>query len=766
MSEKRPILSKAESYNVPVVRKNPPPSDKKLPYSYSKAKTRLSVKLDSAITQAKTLPTLALPNDNIVTKLVLHPSFLAKSFYPDKILSEYDLENLGSKEVFIEPEEKITKKQKEGKSSTSLYFVSGKKSSFERLLKDINSDNLNDKSKEDLIKLEDISFFEGAEKIAPSNSNKPKGTELSYEVVIHTSNENSSIIDCFVNYIESLEGHVFKEKSRSIKGLTFCFVKINSDLVQQLAEFSFVRVVRPIAEIKLSDRVGSFTNLGLGEIGNTHQETNIDRNRSNIAIFDGGLLPEDYSNPKVRYFDLTGQVKDHPANLLHGSLVTSAIVYGEADEFEHQTQPILNVDHFKVFCSADEADILLVDVLDRIIRVLKENPYKFINISLGPELPCSDSEPNLWTATLDELASSGKMLIVVAVGNSGDSGLGEEFTRIQPPADILNGLSIGAADSKGSSWKRSAYSSIGPGRRPGFTKPDALYFGGNATLGGEKVKLFTLGDFELKELYGTSYAAPLVLRQAAIIDNLTGGKFDVATIRALLIHSTNRDSYDRKQCGWGRISSNIEDMLYCSGKRVTFIYQGQLNKASGIRAPIPWPDDIDISGKVTLEGTVCFYSDVDQQHTANYTKSGLEITFRPNCNRFKVDPKTGKQSAHANTASFFNKVSIVGKEGNLRIDDHKWETCYSVSPKPFKVSSLDKPVFDIKYLTRDEGHSLSPYEMRNLKPLPYSLIVTIELEKEFDLYSSIVSQYENLTPIDIEVENPIVIKEEVLTIEG
>jgi hypothetical protein len=71
---------------------------------------------------------------------------------------------------------------------------------------------------------------------------------------------------------------------------------------------------------------------------------------------------------------------------------------------------------------------------------------------------------------LDGHLSLGRTLMTVAVGNDGnvDGGMG----RIQPPADAVNALAVGACDSREFMWNRASYSCYGPGRSPGLVKPD------------------------------------------------------------------------------------------------------------------------------------------------------------------------------------------------------------------------------------------------------------------------------------------------------
>ena len=745
MSHQRPILSKAEYYTQKNSPKRTKPSPKKRPYTYAVAKQRLIGKFNSVVELGGELPSILCPGNNIVTKVVLHPSYLAKSYFPESLFSNYNLKNLGSKEVYISPEKRVGKGQEgEDKLPSSMFFVSGSKNDFFRLYEDINNDEFNEDCRDDLAKLEDIEMFSSEDKISRSNvvleDTKINSHELCYEVVLHASKMDEGILESFYSYIKSLNGMIYRDKTRSIKSLTFCFIKINQSMIKSLAEFVFVRVVRPVPELDISNRMNSEQLEHYVEVNqNSFGDAPVS---SKVAIFDGGLHSNDLRSNNIRYFNLTRTDHDLSDNYLHGSLVTSAVVYGDNLSVNKDVIP---VDHFKIYSCDDNADICLVDVLDRITSVLKSNSYKFVNLSIGPKIPCPDDEPNLWTSTLDEIASKGNMLIVVAVGNEGiylNTDL-KEFARIQPPADMLNGLSIGAANSRTDKWNRATYSCVGPGRSPGFVKPDALFFGGDNE---EKLQLTSLSCGKTHEVIGTSFAAPLVTRLAALIDLKTNGTLDVATIRALIIHSTGKNKLDRAHCGWGRISEDVDKLLYCENNKVTVVYQGDLKTASGVRASLPFPKNIGgYKGMVSIDATVCFYTDVDQQHTVSYTRAGLEIAFRPDFDRV-----VGKAS-EAKTRTLFSQKKIYGSEHQLRKDSHKWETCYKVHDR-ISSDGLNQPMFDIRYLTRDEGHSRLAKDMRNLSPLHFSLVVTVSLDKEisnYSLYDTILNEYNLLTPIEL-----------------
>ncbi|MGV2465727.1 UNVERIFIED_CONTAM: S8 family serine peptidase, partial [Pseudomonas aeruginosa] len=136
--------------------------------------------------------------------------------------------------------------------------------------------------------------------------------------------------------------------------------------------------------------------------------------------------------------------------------------------------------------------------------------------SLGPVTTFFDDDVHEWTSRLDTELSDGQTLCTVAVGNNGL--LGEELGRIQPPGDAVNAFAIGAAGSTKKKWGRAPYSALGPGRSPGYVKPDVLAFGGSDE---EPVPVFSPLANTVIPVAGTSFASPLALRVAVGADVLS-----------------------------------------------------------------------------------------------------------------------------------------------------------------------------------------------------------------------------------------------------
>src|ERR1043166_9313239 len=76
----------------------PPTNPEKLqPYSFEEAKERLIPMLRASATAMTNLPPLACPNDEAVAILRIHPEFIAKSYFPGRLLRDVGLEAIGSR---------------------------------------------------------------------------------------------------------------------------------------------------------------------------------------------------------------------------------------------------------------------------------------------------------------------------------------------------------------------------------------------------------------------------------------------------------------------------------------------------------------------------------------------------------------------------------------------------------------------------------------------------------------------------------------------
>jgi hypothetical protein len=424
--------------------------------------------------------------------------------------------------------------------------------------------------------------------------------------------------------------------------------------------------------------------------------------------------------------------------LAHGHDVTSALLFGSLTPGARAERPYARVDHYRVIDAHSPSDPFdLYDVLKRIQDVLSSGRYEFFNLSIGPASPVEDDDVHPWTAILDEYLATGEALASLAIGNAGDEDRASGEARIQVPSDCVNALAVGAADTTHEGWARAPYSCFGPGRSPGVVKPDVVQFGGTDK---EPFFVYEAGAAPaLAQTCGTSFATPATLRLAAGLRAHFGSRLTPLALKALLVHcATNPEGHDRDEVGWGRVSAAVPEIALCEDGMVRVIYQGELSPASYVRAPIPLPDT-GLRGRVAVAATFCYATVTDPQDPGTYTRSGLEVFFRPHASKFDRPDSTSPK-----TVSFFKRAAFQ-TEHEQRNDAKKWETTLHAQ-KPFNASSLDRPAFDIHYNARETGGPA-----KDPDKIKYALVVTVTAPRVPDLYDRVRRLYagrlEPLTPV-------------------
>lgn len=707
-------------------------------YSFEDAVTRLAPRLASAVSILGELPPSACPNNEAVSILTLHPQSVAKSYHPRLLLSQYGLRQVGSRPTTIEPQV-WTKKSVPTPSPTTELFVAGDRGAFADWASDLTSDSpvVNDSIR----RLEDVRAPSVRDVLRLGN-NEPD-SHLTLEVVLHARNSanNAYIIEAFAQYTEEIGVQASLDKRLYAGGL--CFLPIEADLTSmaELSRFSFLRTARPIPRMREIAPIERSTPSTFAP-AQLPSDDSVDPDLR-IAVFDGGLAPGTPLAKWTTSVEPPGVSAPVPGQLDHGHDVTSALLFGSLVPGEAAPTPYGVVDHFRVLDDKAGSDPFeLYDVLRRIQNVLSERRYEFFNLSLGPASPVEDDEVHPWTAMLDEHLSDGHALATLAVGNTGRSADPAE-TRIQIPGDAVNGFAIGASDSIRTGWARAPYSSIGPGRSPGVIKPDVMGFGGS---GREPFMVYdSLKAPKLSTTAGTSFSAPAVLRLATGVRAHFGDRLSALGIKALLIHSSVADDYSSGEVGWGKVPETLESLVTCSESAVRVVYQGELTPSQYLRALIPLPET-PLRSLVTLKATIVYATAVDPEDPGSYTRSGLDVTFRPHSQKFKnedsVDPKT---------RPFFQR-SAFDPEATLRHDAHKWET---VMRKEVRMQgrSLHDPVFDIHYNARQGGGA-----PENASKIRYALVVDISCVKAKTLYDDVARTFAGrLEALRPRVEIPLAI---------
>ncbi len=80
------------------------PIEKADPYQFTEARDRLAPRIKMMARELDSLPGLACPQDECVPAVTLHPSYIAKSFFPLGLFRAVGLEPVGSKPRQIIPD--------------------------------------------------------------------------------------------------------------------------------------------------------------------------------------------------------------------------------------------------------------------------------------------------------------------------------------------------------------------------------------------------------------------------------------------------------------------------------------------------------------------------------------------------------------------------------------------------------------------------------------------------------------------------------------
>jgi hypothetical protein len=710
-------------------------------YSFEEAVARLQPMVQDAAQSLEALPETACPRGEAVGVVTLHPQWMAKSYHPQQLLNEYQLRQIGSRPVAIQPEKWTRKTEPEPTASTELY-VAGKRESFVRWADELeeNPRQISDQIRQ----LEAVRAPLPQERIRGLIA-EPSSTSMAvFEVVLHTNDDPNSyyILASFASYAGELGAQADLERRLHIGGLCFLPVEAAPEVIPALVRFAFLRVARPMPRLRRIAPIERSAPSPELESAPLPEQEAVDPDLR-IAIFDGGLDPSTQLSRWATSHEARGVGAPDEDLTGHGHDVTSAALFGPLTPGQPAQRPFSVVDHYRVLdkdCGNDPFE--LYDVLRRIDEILASRQHEFFNLSIGPAVPVEDDEVHSWTALLDQRLSDGHALATVAVGNNGREDRDSGEARIQVPSDAVNALAVGAADSRRADWIKASYSAFGPGRSPGRVKPEVMQFGGDVS---EPFRVYDMDAAPgLASTRGTSFAAPATLRLAAGIRAHFGGRISPLALKALLVHSADPVAQSRDEVGWGRVAVDLNRIALCDDGMVRVLYQGELTPSQYLRAPIPLPSDEYLDGYVRIASTFCYATPIDPQDPGSYTRSGLEVTFRPHMRKFASREATVPQSK-----SFF-KRSDFDNEHVLRSDAQKWETTLHAAYR-FRGSSLLQPVFDIHYNARSSGGAA-----RDAQKIRYALVVTVWSARTPDLYDIVLRTYagqlEALVPI---IEIPV-----------
>jgi hypothetical protein len=709
----------------------------------------------------------------IFFQATLLPNYLAASYFPGALLGELDLVPVGSRRA----RGTLTmRKQEREEAETKSLILAGTEDAISRLSHLIGegpSNRSEIKAIENLREFDEIRLatvdevVRGMSKVDTRNT--PETLSM-FEAVLHPSTQTpghvlraagDDVWRKWMDFIEALEGEVVTDYRRELRGLTFVPVRLAPDRVRLAAEFNPLRAIRPMPTIRpLPNFLRAVPSSVSPPKGGPHPVSDLP-----VAVFDGGVhSPSPVLGSYVNEVDVT-TAPAPPGFRDHGTAVTASVLYGNPSAGTQLGPPSARVEHYRVVpLPPNLSDPEIYWVLDRIREHVDSGGFRLVNLSIGPEMSTDDDEPDRWTAELDTLAYERETLFLVAAGNNGEEDAATGLNRVQVPADMINGISIGACDTpqpdKG--WGRSPYSAVGPGREGGRIQPVGVQFGGRSEA--DSPFLTISQDGTLIPSAGTSFATPVVTGAIALLTGYLGvGRSTPNTLKAFAVHFAEKHPDGDASCyevGYGRYPLDFEEFLNCAPNEVTLLYEGSVTRNSVQTAPLPFPGGIK-EGRVQIRWTLVVTSEVQPTEPSEYPMSTLELTFRPHSQRFRFTAK-GKPGATADVQDR-RRVAQLLAEGHTpgydpiaktlsshaygyesdRREAGKWETVKHANLR-MNATSLLGPRLDLVQLSRDAG-----LLNRTSGPLDYSLLVSLKAGQGVDLYDRARATFRAIAPLPL-----------------
>ena len=757
----RPILTGGEQLRLDVEPTRSGGSDKFHPFTPGQAAQILWPQVESLRMSLGALPE-ELIAAHCYFQMTLLPNYLAASYFPSQLLSAAGLIAVGSR---ASAGVHRTPKKSEPATTKSL-IVTGPPDSITSLGELVTSSGdgprIRKAAFEQLQEISEIRMPHMSELVGPTQRNtgvweavlNPRGVDQRGDLVALAD----ETFEKWAAWVDSLDGEVVAAYRRSEAGLTFVPVRLDPDAVEEASRFNPLRSLRPMPALRPYP-----SSLLRGQPPRVMPPSNPNpMGQHVVAVFDGGLQ-EGTGLQAVELSHLTCEAEAEEG-LRHGTAVTAAAIVGMAEPGSRLRRPSGSAHHFRVWpCPSSESDFHAYWVLDQIEEVLRYEHFPIVCLSLGPDVCVEDAdEPNRWTSTLDRIAYEDDVLFVAAAGNNGMADHATGLDRVQVPADMANGISVGACNAAhGADWSRVAYSAIGPGRTGSRVQPHGVQFGGDLLAG--RPFFGVQRDGHLWETEGTSFACPLV------IDSLSrlGARLDTVwtsanSLRAFATHFAECHTTDASQVetGHGRLLLDYEPVLECEPNEVHLLYQDRLNRHDLLSLALPIPETVE-SGRVATRITLAFASPVEPTQPLEYTQATIVPVFRPHANKFRLTRESSsrivdiarEQEKARNLLADGYQLSghptsrplpgSVGPETELR-EGGKWETVRRFDMS-MMASSLWCPRLDLSYLARRAG----VFE-GSAAPLDFTMLVTVRTSKTISLYSDVEAQFPVLNRLTID----------------
>ncbi|OGG95065.1 MAG: hypothetical protein A2527_10135 [Candidatus Lambdaproteobacteria bacterium RIFOXYD2_FULL_50_16] len=221
---------------------------KHYPYSFEEQKEKLSGDIKGMLQEMKKVPPDAFPEKLAVASMTMHPDFLAKSYFPEKLMESFGFKAVGSRTVKNPLIRKFNNKGGE-EITTERFFVAGNIASFERWSVELPNWGGESGWQKEILGIESLELFPAEDKLR----SLPETDENTwFEVVLHSA-KNPKIAAAFIRFASERQIDVSEKLMRDHHGLTFVPIHMSKSKAKKLAQFSFLRVARQLPHLRPFD---------------------------------------------------------------------------------------------------------------------------------------------------------------------------------------------------------------------------------------------------------------------------------------------------------------------------------------------------------------------------------------------------------------------------------------------------------------------------------------------------------------------------------
>lgn len=285
---------------------------------------------------------------------------------------------------------------------------------------------------------------------------------------------------------------------------------------------------------------------------------------------------------------------------------------------------------------------------------------RVFNMSLNVLQPTTPDRYSQHAARLDQIAEANNAVIFVSAGNTGPRDMRAEWPAdhaaalaglanarndgLLTPAESSRNVAVAALNPPGHDgclpFAPSRYSRRGPGLRAGV-KPDLAHVGGAGSRHAELGHgLFSvLPDGTIVDGCGTSYAAPLAAKTAAVLDHAIEGEVSRETLIGLLVHHAEIPQALRAKelapiarhlVGFG-MPPAADRILESGEDSITLVFASRIRRDQQINFRFSWPPSLVGPGgkcRGRAKVTLVFTPPLDPRFGSEFVRVNLDATLQ------------------------------------------------------------------------------------------------------------------------------------------